>query len=447
VINTPIIHPRRRRQVRAVRGALLVVSSALVAAWVVQIVGAVAARADGIGISPAVINYPGTMRGVTYTANLTLSNTSETAANEFVITPIGAVADWVELERRDDSSDASTVVVEPNSDVQVAVLLTVPPTAANGSYTGSLDIVSTEVDVELGAGSGSSVQIGGLVDIAVEVVGDQRRDASVGDMYVEPAEVGMLQRFNAVVENRGNVRVEPLLEIEILRDGEPVELLSSEGTMNPVFPSSSGTTFVEWDTAEQSVGTYQAEFRVLDVAGAQPVELGTAVVDFRLEQLGTFTREGTFDALVVLGAPQVGALTNVEATFTNTGRITSNAVASIEIYLDGELVDTAVSLERSTRPGETAKIVLPVPTREYGDYRLVGTVNYEGLATDPREVTFRLDAPSSGRSWLDWLVIGLIVVGAAAVALGIVAVVLRRRRGTDLPEGRPQSVGAGGQRR
>jgi hypothetical protein len=404
-------------------------------------------RADGIGISPAVITYPNTMRGVTYTANLTLSNTSETTTNEFVITPVGGVADWMEVQRRDDSSDGSTVRVEPESSVQVAVLLTVPATAANGSYTGALDIISSEVDLELGEGSGSAVQIGGLVDVAVEVVGDQRRSARVGDMYVEPAEVGMLQRFNAVVENNGNVRVEPLLEVDILRDGVVVEQLSSQGTMNPVFPNASGTTFVEWDTAEQTVGGYQAAFRVIDVAGSEPVELGSTIVDFRLEQLGTFTREGTFDAFVVLGEPQAGGLTNVEATFTNSGQITSRAVASVEIYLDGELVDTAVSLERSTRPGETAKIVLPISTADFGEYRLVGTVNYEGLLTDPREVAFRLDAPGSVETDRNWLLIGGVAAGAAGLLAAALARVSRRRRSTVAVVERPQPSDAGPVRR
>ncbi len=427
----------------AARALVLAVLSALVP----LVVAVGISRADGIGISPAVITYPDTMRGVTYTANLTLSNTSDTTANEFEITPIGDIAEWIELQRRDDAGDASKVLVEPESSVQVSVLLTVPPTAANGSYSGALDIISAEVDTDLGGGSGAMVQIGGLVDLAVEVIGDQRREARVGDMYVEPAEVGMLQRFNAVVENSGNIRVEPLLEVDILRNGEVVEQLSSQGTMTPVFPNTSDTTFVEWDTAEQTVGDYQAEFRVIDIAGSEPMELGSAVVEFRLEQLGTFTREGTFDSLVVLGAPQLGALTNVEATFTNTGLITSRAVASIEVYLDGELVDTTTSLERATRPGETAKIVLPVPTREHGEYRLVGTVNYEGLVTEPREVVFRIEAPSSARTWLDWLVIGMIAAAASALFAGAVTVVVRRRRRDDEEEMRPQSVGVGGERR
>lgn len=425
---------------------LSVVVALLVAAFSTVVLGGTG-LADGIGISPAIITYPDTMRGVTYTGNLTLSNTSDTTANEFQITPIGDVADWIELEQRDDGTDGSTVIVEPESSVQVAVLLTVPPTAANGSYTGALDIISSEVDVDLDEGSGATVQIGGLVDIAVDVVGDERRAARVGDMYVEPAEVGMPQRFNAVVENLGNVRVEPVLEVEILREGEVVAQLTSRGSMNPVFPGSSATTFVDWDTSEETVGPYEATFRVVDTAGGEPIEIGSAVVDFRLEQLGTFTRQGTFDALVVLGQPQVGTLTNVEATFTNAGKITSNAIASVDIYRDGELVDTAVSLERSTRPGETAKIVLPIATDEYGDYRLVGTVNYEGLVTEPREVTFRIAAPVQERSDRDWVLIGGVAAGGAALVAAGLAVVGRRRRTLPVHDEQRQSVGAGRDRR
>lgn len=386
------------------------------------------ARADGIGISPAILEYVDALRGGTYTATLTLSNTSPTSDNAFEITAIGDTADWITLELREDGSDASRVVVGPDSSVQIAVLLTVPADAANGAYTGALDVLSTEIDEDVGDGSGAGVQIGGLVDISVQVVGDQRRQATVGDMYVDPAEVGMMQRFNAVVQNLGNVQVEPVLEVEISRDGAVVDRISSAGTMNPVLAGTSRVTFVEWDTSERTVGTYQAAFRVTDIAGGEPVELGTRVVEFRVDQLGTYTRQGTLDAFVVLGEPQLGALTNVEATFTNTGRIASAAIATVEMYRDGVLVATEVSLERATRPGETAKIVLPVPTSDYGDYRLVGTVNYEGLVTDPLEVEFSLVAPTVEQGANPWLIGGATGAALAVVALGGSVVMRRRRR-------------------
>ena len=164
---------------------------------------------------------------------------------------------------------------------------------------------------------------------------------------------------------------------------------------------------------------------VTDTAGSNPVVLGHSSVAFRLEQRGTYTRSAELGGLRLLAAPALDQLTQVQATFSNTGKIATSGVVSIEVYRDGKLIDTARSLERAVRPGEAAAIVVPVATQKTGTYRLVATADYEGSITAPQEITFQLGNSSNGRVMLMWAIGG---VAAIALASMVVLKVRRQRR-------------------
>jgi len=230
-----------------------------------------AAHADGVGLSPVSIDFPDALRGGTFAGSLTLTNAGSKTDTEFSLKAVGDIASWVTIMPVDGGDPISKVVVPSGQSVQVAVRVTVPETSANGAYTGAVEVQSAQVG-EVKPGTGASVQIGGLVELTVAVNGTQHREAKVNDMYVDPAEVGMPQRFNAVVQNLGNVLVQPLLTVTVQRDGQQVASLTSEGRSNPVLPAGNGIEFIDWDTSEAAVGDYTAQFIVSDTAGAQPVQ-------------------------------------------------------------------------------------------------------------------------------------------------------------------------------
>ena len=384
-----------------------------------------AAHADGIGISPVSIDLTDTLRGGTYDGTLTLSNGNGTVDTNFTLHPTGDLAAWVEVVRLDDGTSATTLPVAHSTSVQVAVRVHVPPTAANGTYTGGIEVLSSEVSAVAKQGSGSAVQLGGLVTMSVAVNGTEHRDARVNDVSADKAEVGMAQRISAVVQNLGNVAVQPLVEVSIERNGQSVATLTSKGKADPVAPAATGTEFVDWNTAEAPVGDYTAQVTVTDTAGSNPVVLGHSSVAFRLEQRGTYTRSAELGGLRLLAAPALDQLTQVQATLSNTGKIATSGVVSIEVYRDGKLIDTARSLERAVRPGEAAAIVVPVATQKTGTYRLVATADYEGSITAPQEITFQLGNSSNGRVMLMWAIGG---VAAIALASMVVLKVRRQRR-------------------
>jgi hypothetical protein len=351
------------------------------------------AGAQGIGISPVRLAFDDALRGGTYAESLILSNSNADGETEFRLSALGEIASWVRFMDEDTETEVSSFVVPASERVQVGVTVVVPGDVANRDYSGRIQV--TAQDVVDGAdqdADGAEVGLGGFVDVVVSVSGDERRAGRVIDAFVSNAEVGMDQRFEARVQNTGNVSMQAQLDVRILRNGQEVTSLSTAGQNFPVLPEKDDAVFVEWATEEQLGGEYTAEFVVLDVAGAKPLELGSAIVPFRLEPRGTFTRSGTFDDLGLRNDPSPDGVAQVEATFTNTGEIEASAQFVGELYRDGELVATIESLERTSRPGETVVIDVPVELADRGDYQLRGKVYFEGFVTPERDVGFAVGA-------------------------------------------------------
>ena len=346
----------------------------------------------GVGISPVTIEFDNALRGAGYTSDLSLTNSDPDHPAEFTVDAVGDVATWISTTL-DDDVPATSFVVPPDSTLNVRVLLEVPDDAPNRTYTGGLEVLGSVVEASEGAG----VQIGGLVEIAVDVTGTESRSASVVDYRVASAEVGMEQRFTAIVQNEGNVQAIGQLNLTIVRDGTTVAELSSAGEPWVVQGGATGPVEVVWSTTEERPGDYTAVFDVEDVAGQSPVELGTREVPFSLEPIGTFTRSGELAGLSIVSDVVVDAPVVVEATFTNTGQIETNAVFEARLYRNDELVRVEQSLGRATPPGETVPIDARFEIDEPGPYRVEGIVNYDGFVTDTKSIDFEVGegAPAS----------------------------------------------------
>jgi hypothetical protein len=379
------------------------------------------AGAQGVGISPVRLVFDDALRGGTYADWLILSNSDTEGDTEFRLRAIGEIASWVHFYGPDaGETESSSFQVPPSESIQVGVTVEIPADVANGDYSGQIEVTAHDVVDAAAKPDGADVGIGGRVDVMIGVSGDENRAGRVLDAFVSNAEVGMDQRFEARVQNTGNVSMQTQLDVRIVRDGAEIARLSTAGQNFPVLPAQDGSVFTLWPTTEQRAGSYTAEFTVVDVAGARPLELGTAVVPFRLEPRGTYTRAGTFDDLALRNEPAPGGVAQFAAVFTNTGEIEVQAVFAGELYRDGELVRAVESLALASRPGETVTIDLPVDVGDAGDYRLVGKVNFEGSLTADREVSFAVGAARGESSRMATIAVlaGAVLLCLAALHIG-----------------------------
>jgi hypothetical protein len=401
-----------RTAVRRTRRLLVV----LMASMALLPVHVGSAGAQGVGISPVHLQFRDALRGGTFVQSLILTNTDSQRGREFTLSAMGDVAPWIRFVEQGSDVAVTSLVAPASSRVTVGVTLQVPMDVANREYTGRIRVISKEIaDPGAEEAGGTDVGIGGFVDVSVTVTGDERRGARLLDASVSKAEVGMEQRFEARVENTGNVTTQARLDVRVMREGEEVARLSTDGQNFPVLPEKDEVVFIAWPTVEERPGDYTAEFTVVDVAGAEPVEVGSVVVPFILAPRGTYTRAGTFDDLDLRNQPQPGGVAQIEAVFTNTGEIDVTSVFVGELYRGDELVGTVESRGRAVRPGETVVIEVPVDVQDDGEYRVVGKIDFEGSITDDREVRFSAGAGGGGSSRMTSI---LVVVGASLLLLG-----------------------------
>jgi hypothetical protein len=405
------------------------------------------ARAGAMGISPLSLRYDQALRGGSQVQTILLSNqpsSGNPGSLAFSVKAQGEVAPWVSFLTLDDETPRTIFEVPQTQTTVVRVMVNVPSSAANRLYNGSIYIEATDPKAVQKPGE-SGVGTATELPIAIAVDGVERREAAVRDFLVEPAEVGLKQRFVAKVANTGNIAVASQLDVTIKRGGKDVTSLSTEGQNIPILPGVDGDVTVDWDTAEELGGDYTAALTVSDIAGDKPKVLGTKTVPFRLEPRGTFTRSGEFTKFILLNPPVKGELLVAEATFLNSGKIPTQAILESDISLNGKLVKTVQSLPRTVRPGATGRITVAVDSVEEGNYTIKGRINYDGEVSNERELKFALGAdssiaagPSAGptttapaavtKSSSPSSVPYLVGGGAAVISAAAVAFVLGRRK-------------------
>jgi hypothetical protein len=412
-----------------------------VAIWVAPGAGA------AVGISPVNLDFNEALRGGTFVQTLQLSNESSENTKfavddakllEFKVKADGEISSWILLTGADGTAPQTSFQVAKGERAILRVQVKVPADAANRKYTGTIFIEAVTVNPETKGQTGANAGSAAEIPVIVNVGGTERREARVDDFLVDGAEVGLKQRLTAKITNSGNVSVAAQLDVKVTRAGASVASLSTKGQNFPVFPAESGSVSIDWDTAEQQGGDYNADFTVTDVSGTTPIVLGKKIVAFRLEPRGTFTRSGEFTELTLQSQPEQGGLVVAQAVFLNTGKIATNAIFDGQISLNGKLIKTIQSLPRTVRPGETGPIGLTFDAVEAGRYRLSGKINFDGEVTSERvlELTIKPLAgaaakASSGPNDGDGssrTAIGIAAAMVATLIAGGVLLALRKRR-------------------
>ena len=341
---------------------------------------------ESLGVFPTVLEIPDALRGGTFSRALAVQNFDADLPTTITISADGDLADWVRYtDVETGTEDLSTFDLEPNTGREVDLEFTVPDDVPNGEFQGQI-IVQSFGASESGEGVGVGLTVAVLTTITVS--GDETRDASLQDVRVDPAEVGIDQRFAATVSNAGNVRVEPRVDVVITRDDQVVAELSSGEDFFRVEPDESADAYVDWETSEVAAGDYTAAFSVFDIAGRDPVLIGERTMEFRLEPTGALTRSADFFEFVLINTPEVGGEAVIEGRVSNTGQLEIQAVLDADVSLDGGAARAVTSLPQRIGPGGSSTLELRVPVEAAGDYTVTALVNYDGFETEPLEVTF-----------------------------------------------------------
>lgn len=390
---------------------------------------------QSIGVSPPELVVEDGFRGSEYRETFLVLN-EQTVPIEFKLsvegpsvdrgTPIGGTvsdvgdaSEWVTPEDL-SSEPIRRIRAAANETVSVVAHIRVPAEAANGTYRANIileEVIASEVE-----GSGQDVARSLVTQLRVDVVGDQRLEASIADVVLDPVEVGQPLRVRMALENTGNVELIPEVRLNILdAQGAPVDDVAQAHERVPVGASVSLAT--EWDTTGRLPGQYRVDVVVL-VSGQQAYN---REFPFELFPEGTFTRQGEFLSLELTNRPDPGAVASLIANFENTGKIDTLAKFVGRVFRGGELVDTIESTELLVQAGARGELEVFVPVEERGSYSVEGLINFEGHETETRTIEFKVPADlGAGGFPQTWQ---LIAIGAIVIVIVVAgALEVRRRR-------------------
>lgn len=379
-------------------------------------------QAQGIGIVPSLIELDDVLRGGEYARTLTIVNQKAEEVT-FGMVREGETAEWVSLHPLDDpATSLEQVVAPPMSDTRVMFKVTVPADSPNGPHSGVFFLQPLAAEEEEEGESRLGVRINLAVTLNVEVTGTQNLSAVIQDMYTLDVELGYPLRIWTVFRNDGNVKAQPEIRLAVL-DAEGVVVGEASYTDTIVNPGQGERILLEWDTSEQSTGDFIAKVAVL----LGESEIDVRELELKILPIGTLTRRGRLDELILENAPLPGAVAKITARFSNIGRIDTRAIFLGEAYRGSTLIEAVSSSEILVPIGGTDKLEIFVKVPESGTYTVRGKVNYEGKETEVMELTFEVGTDEGIPVWV-WIgVAGGAIVGAGAVIGGRRAL---RRRGS-----------------
>lgn len=155
--------------------------------------------------------------------------------------------DWLYLE-------APTITLRPGESRRLPVSLRVPNDATPGGHYAAIFLTQTSLDTSAGQNVSAIPRIGVLVFATVNGTLVERialRDASAEQVDSSRLPV----RFTAVIENQGNVHVQPKIQIEIVNAfGNTVAEIDANTDEGRVLPGSKRVYQAEWAKARVDDG-------------------------------------------------------------------------------------------------------------------------------------------------------------------------------------------------
>ncbi|GEM_PF-927138 len=392
----------------------------------------------GIGTSPASLFLDGAYHGETRWERIWVHTTCTACpAQSEVEIKLGCSGDicgWMSFYDEDKQTplESLRVVLDASGTAGrwMWAKFTIPEDAPVGKSTGAFEPSASPLGVNASEGeTGVSIILGSPMDITINVIGTPVFSGIADNFSAKDTETGYPVRIEYRFQNTGNVRAAPSPTITVLKNGQPVDTFGApKQDKTTVNPGATVTITAEMDTRFAEAGEYEAEVTV----SLQDMTVGTGRVKFAVLPKGSLTRAGAFTNLELDEAsPAVGTLAKMLAHFSNIGQIDTRARFEGEIYRDGKLVDTLQSGEVLVAVGQTGIVTAYYKIEAPGNYRVSGYINYEGMTTDRREISFTVapgpDQTSAGTpessgsdeggssSAVIWIVIGVIV---AAVLIG-----------------------------
>jgi len=365
------------------------------------------ACAAGIGVSPPTLSYEKVLKGGTAQGQFTIFNTAD--ADVYYDVRVEG-SDWFSFVPN------PPVKVPAKGSVRVNAIVNPPGDTANGVYNCTVYVEPSEVNVTEGEGAVMGILPAIGLTTSIEVTGEQILAGNVYKISVESNEIGKPIRFKIGFANTGNVRAEPKIDIDILKDEKVMDTLKKS---DEIIPGEAKEITVEWTGKE--IGEYGSNVKVT----LNGELLSERNLKFDVLERGALTCKGEVVEIKAPKVASVGIPAKIEVGFKNTGSIALEAKVKGDVILNRELVEVMESEPVLIEVGETETLTAYLNPEKPGDYLIDGDVIYEGKKAEMSQIAISVKSEEAGA--MNIILFSGLALIAAMIVIVIVIFVAKKR--------------------
>ena len=329
--------------------------------------------AEGIlGVSPGQVRFSNVLRGGYAERYITLTISSE---DNILITTSkrGEIADWINI--------TENISIKENIRERVLVSVSPPSDIPNGNYTGYIRISAEKEDKTLIEQHATS-DIKTVIDIyvVVEITDREIIQCRVSEARISSAEKNEEAILSMKILNRGNVRINPLIEGQIW-DKEQITMLNKI-TFNAgeILPTKEETIEYKISTNDLEINQYWLNLLVPDCFSEK-------TLTFDVLEEGAIRSQGELISITTPKQVKTGETIPIIASFRNTGEKQINAQFKGQITRQGRIVQIIESEILNVPINELESFTTYFTPKQEGRYVVTGRVFYDQKRTFERSAS------------------------------------------------------------
>jgi hypothetical protein len=323
--------------------------------------------AVSIGVSPGSFSIDNLLREGYGERTVRISTNSEEIVQGHFETR-GELSEWISFQ-----PNRTTFNMTSGQPYILKIIISPPNDAASGTYSGFIDFVTDTVGAQ-GSRAGSLVKAGVTLRFGATVTDEQIIDCTAGGFSVSDIEEGFPLILSYTILNKGNVRISPPVQFEIL-DWLQEKTISAQDLSSPVvLPTVEDRIEHDISIGAIPLGQYIARITI-------PQCGSSGISDFSIVEKGAIIDKGSLERIENKAWAYVNEPVEISAIFTNSGPRQVGATFLGSIKLDDRIVEVIETREVRVDPGETASLSEFFTPKEVGRYIITGRVAYNKKLT------------------------------------------------------------------
>jgi hypothetical protein len=375
-------------------------------------------RGVGIGVSPGAITFNGVLRGGYAEDYMTISTDSK----EGIIASLkvtGYIKDWVRF-----GGNVTRFNISSSKPYRLKVIVDPPENIGNGSYSGEIEFVTERVAGNITGRAGGFIKAGVKIFLTLEIIGEEKRACKAGGFHIKDVEKGYPLELEYTLINEGNVRIRPVLSIDLWDQLQENLMFSKEIFGVEVLPTVKEKVIKKLQN-RLDIGQYWARVTVSECEA-------TNLITFSVLEKGSIVDKGELREVRTKVWAYVNETVEIKALFQNQGERTVTAKFKGSIKLDNHIVKIIETEEVDVPSLKETEFIVYFKPEKPGRYTIDGRVLYNKKLTFEKGSILNVNYPpaevAEGESTIIPLLLYVVIIISILFLIRVIMKEKKRRR-------------------